>query len=375
MSEAIKPEVIDQLAEKLKGYFPSVVDFDRMKAELANPERYKVNPEQKFSISMAVRGLMARNSNTVINPKTVEADINYAVKALTTGSTTGSYLVPTIQASEIIDILAQSSVFRTANPTVWPMVGIEKLNVPTATATPTAEWLGENTSQSATDPTLGQLAFDLKSLRALTAVPNELLATSVPAVDTLVSRLIGVAFGEKEDVTFTSTSTTSGGFTSIYAASSTTTSLVGGSANGGDLAYSDLLTILSNAYTYKAKPPFAWFMHPRTFFQRVYGMIDLQSRPIVAPNAQSPINFGLFGWPVFISANFPVDQTNGSGTSQSYIAFTNPRYVHIAEPGGVEIAVSADFYFSSNQTAIRGVHRMDAGFAPPAGVVLLKGIN
>lgn len=371
-----KPEMIDRLAQELSQYFPSKVDFERLKADLQSPSKFRFLHESEFSISKAIRGIAAQQK-MVLNRQTAEEDIAYSQKALGTGTTPGSYLVPAIQANEIIALLAQASIYRAAGARIWPMNGIEKLNVPTATASPTVEWLGENTAQTASDPNLGQLAFDLRTLRSLSALPNELLTTSSPAIDTIVTDLLAKGFGEAEDTAFTATTSVANGPTSIYAVSGTTTvNAAGDNANGGTLVYNDLLTVIDKAYRAKAKGPFAWYCHPRTFFQRILGLLDLQSRPIVTQDSLAPIGFRLFGFPVFVSPNVPINQAVGSGTNQSYLVFANPTYIHIATPPtGLEIKISQDFFFDRNQVGVRGVERLDYGYAPLAGIAQIRGIS
>ena len=83
----------------------------------------------------------------------------------------------------------------------------------------------------------------------------------------------------------------------------------------------------------------------------------------------------LFGFPVYVSAEFPTNQAVGSGTNQSYILFTNPQYLNIADAGGLELQVSFERFFDSNETALRGVRRIDYGYAPAAAIVILAGVN
>jgi hypothetical protein len=53
----------------------------------------------------------------------------------------------------------------------------------------------------------------------------------------------------------------------------------------------------------------------------------------------------------------------------------NPRYCHIAQDSTIEFAVSMERYFDSAATAIRAVQHEDFGFAPAAGIVVLRGVN
>lgn len=331
-----------------------------------------------FSLSTAIRGMRAMRGETM-TPNTAEADVAYC-KALSTGATPGSYLVPTIQADEIIGYLSIGGILRKSGARIWPMNGIQKMTVPTALSAPTFVWMAQNSQQTPTDPNLGQMAFDLKEKRALIAIPNQLLATSVPAFDVLLSQILGQAAAESEDAAYFSTATISGAPTSLYANIANLTSLlVGGSANGGALAYSDILAVLAAMVAAKGYGPFAWYMSPRTFFQRVLGLVDSTSRPITVPTATqglfASIQYQLMGWPVWVSPFISETEANGSGTNQSHIIFTNPRYLHLAQDDNLEIAYSTERYFDSAQTACRAIVHADHGQAPPLGVVVLKGVN
>src|ERR1700722_4333168 len=83
-----------------------------------------------FSLSTMIRGLRAMRGEA-INHLSVESDVAY-VKALSTGSTPGSYLVPTLQADEIIAALLAGGVARQSGVRLWDMQGTQKLTVPTA---------------------------------------------------------------------------------------------------------------------------------------------------------------------------------------------------------------------------------------------------
>lgn len=338
-----------------------------------------------FQFSKMIRGLQAMSGRGAINVQTAESDIAF-VRALSTGSTPGSYLVPTIQADTIIQYLALGGVARASGVRIWPMAGQQKLNIPLALAAPDWQFLAQNAAQTPSDPNLGQLSFDLKTRRCLTAIPNELLKTSEPAFDALLGALIGIAAAEHEDSVFFASSTTAGDPEALMAASGISTLLVGGSADGGDLAYTDILAMMAEAYAVKAKPPFAWYASPRTVFSRLYGLEDSNKRPLFIPAfsglaepkftgaVAAPVGM-LFGHPVYCTPAIAEDESNGSGTNQSHMILTNPTYAHIAQSGSIEMAVSIERYFENNQTAVRAVHEVDFGYAPAAGIVALKGIN
>lgn len=375
----ISDEVINVVASTLqeKFGFATTSMLDKAVADVLKKTQEKVVSRNGFSLSTMIRGLRAMRGEAM-NPKTAEADVAYT-KALTTGSTPGSYLVPTIQAEEIIGYLTIGGIARAAGVRIWPMNGIQKMDVPTATTVPSWVWTAQNSVQTPTDPNLGQMVFDLKERRALIAVPNQLLAVSVPAFDTLLSELIGFGAAEHEDTAFFNTTQVSGGPMALFAASGITMVNTAGSANGGNLAYSDILAVLAAMVAAKGVGPFAWFFSPRTFFQRILGLVDTSSRPLVIPTLSeglyAGVQYRLMGWPVYVTPFLLENEALGSGTNQAHAIFTNPKYVHIAQDSNIQIAYSLERFFDANQTAIRAVQHEDFGYAPAAGIVCLRGIN
>jgi HK97 family phage major capsid protein len=380
-------EMMNALVDVLtKDYgIASISAMDRAMSDLVKRSGERTASGRRTpEISKMIRAMVAQLGRT-INEQTRDEDIAY-VRALTTGSTPGSYLVPTIQANEIIAMLSIGGVARASGVRVWPMPDSEKLTVPASLASPTWEFLAQNAPQTPSDPNLGQLSFTLKERRSLVAVPNELLRVSVPGIDSLLTELLGLAAAEHEDSVFFASSTTSGDPGALMAASGITTLMVGDSADGGDLAFTDILAVLAKAYAVKARGPFAWYGSPRTIFQRLYGLVDDSKRPIFIPAFSglaepkfpgatvAPVGV-LFGHPVYCTPAIAENESNGSGTNQSHLIFTNPSYAHIAQDGNIEMAISTERYFENNQTAIRAVQHEDFGYAPAAGIIVLEGIN
>lgn len=375
VSDEIVNVVASQLQEKYG--FATVSMLDRAVSDLLKKTQSKIEARNSFSLSTMIRGLRAMRGEPM-NPVTAEADVAY-VKALSTGSTPGSYLVPTIQAQEIIGYLTIGGIARASGVRVWPMQGVQKLNVPTALTTPSWVWTAQNSVQTPTDPNLGQMPFDLKERRCLIAVPNQLLAVSVPAFDTLLAELIGAGAAEHEDTAFFNTTTVSGGPTALFAAANVAMVNCAGSANGGNFSYADITNVLATMVAAKGKGPFAWYFSPRTFFQRILGLVDLSSRPLVIPTLSEglygDVQYKLMGWPVFVTPALLENEALGSGTNQAHCIFTNPKYLHIAQDGNIEIAYSLERYFDANQCAIRACNHEDFGYAPAAGIICCRGIN
>ena len=188
---------------------------------------------------------------------------------------------------------------------------------------------------------------------------------------------------EHEDQTIFASSRVTGGPINLLGVPNISTLNVGNSANGGNLAYSDLLATMAKAASVRARPPFTWFMSPRTFYSRIMGLVDLQSRPIFIPTATEglynapPTSFyvgRILGWPAYITPFISETEALGSGTNLSHLFFTNSSYLHLAQDSYLAIAVSTEFLFSSNSTALRATQHEDFSAAPPQGCVALLGI-
>lgn len=374
-------EVLNLVAEVLreKFSFATTTQIDKAVADIVEKTQKRVATGDKFSMTKMIRGMKVVKGDP-LNHQTQAADAEY-LKALETNATTGSYLVPTIQANEIIEFLTQSGVARAAGVRIMDLTGIDKLDVPSASVLPTWAWVGQNTSTTASDPTLGQTQFRMKSRRALVVVPNQMLLTSRPAYDTLLAELLGIAAAEHEDTAIFSATTVTNGPASLYATCTTSQTSVGGSANGGTMTYGDIPRAMAKSSAAKAKGPFVWFMSPRTWFNRVLGLIDAQSRPIVVTNVAQgsgtlgPMQVGyLMGFPVFVSPAIPENISFGSTSNTSYAVLTNPRYIIIGQSLNFELAISTERYFELDQTGIRAVNTEDIQYAPEAGTVVLAGI-
>lgn len=377
--QAVNNEVLGTVARLLQERygFSTKRDLDLAVADVVKRTAGREARGNTFSISKMIRGLAAREGK-VIAESTREDDLNY-LKALDTASTPGSYLVPTMQASDFIEYLSNAGILRAMGPRIWPMSGIQKLNIPMATAAPSVVWTSQTSATLPSDASGDKVSFDLKERRALSVVSNQLLKTSVPAFDTLLTELMATAMAESEDEAFFAASSVAGAPAALYAIAGTSKIHANSNgASGGNLLYTDILAVLAKMASVKGRPPYVWAMSGRTFYQRVLGLLDLQSRPLAIPTGVSglaaPVAGTLMGFPVYICPAIPETMALSSGSNLSYALLINPRYLHLADGGSFEVAVSTERYFESNETAVRCTHEIDWSVAPAAGAVILDGI-
>src|SRR5882672_1745602 len=127
-----KPEMVQKLAAELlaTGLFPSAVSLEKALMDITKTRGgngVSANHSAgEGSITRIIRGISAMKGS-VLNTVSVEEDLNYARKALTTGATPGSYVVPTVQADAIVEILGKGAAVRASGATVWPMQGVQNM--------------------------------------------------------------------------------------------------------------------------------------------------------------------------------------------------------------------------------------------------------
>jgi HK97 family phage major capsid protein len=388
---SFKSEQLNQLVEVLRDKYGIVTttQLDRAMSDLMKRTNSSRSIKAGVSLSRIIRGLRIKAGQPALNPELAESDVQYlestCTRALTSDSVPGQYLIPTVQADTIIEYLNLGGVARASGVRIWPMQGLLKMNVPVALQAPQFTWAAQTSATSASDPNLSQINFDLKERRCLVAIPNAMLSASVPAFDQLISELIGLAAAEHEDTfLFSSTQVSGAPMNIVGAANLTTLNANSNNANGGSLLFTDLTAMMAAMARAKGKPPFCWYASPRTFWQRIVGLTDTSSRPLFIPTAtqglQEPIRGAfwqgfLLGFPIWCSPFISETESVGSGSNQSHLILCNSSYIHLAQQMDLSLAVSAEFLFSSNQTALRATQLEDSAVAPAAGVVVLNGIN
>ena len=342
---------------------------------LARTQQRRVNGSEPFSLTRAVCGLSALKG-VAINPKTAEEDAAY-VRALTTGSTPGSYMVPVVQADAIISQLAQYSTARAAGCRIWPMSGIDQMNVPVGVSSPTFVWMAQNSRQTSSDLNAAQIPFNLKLQQAFELLPIQLFKSASPQWDVVLEDSFALGLAESEDAAMHASSTLSNAPVALMSQSGITTlNAANNAASGGNLLYADLLAILQKAIDAKVRPPYAWFMAGRTLL-RILSLTGTTSNPVLEleGDGTGPMAGRLFGWPVFATASIPINEAVSSGTNQSHLILTNPKSIHIAESGDISLEVSMDFALDAAQVALRIGHKVAFGYQPAASICVLQGVN
>lgn len=300
----------------------------------------------------------------------------YTAKALAAGvGSAGGYLVPEVQALEVVELLRKASAVRRLGPTVVPMPH-GTLLMAKLTGGAQADYLGENTAITPSLPSFGQIRLTARKLAALVPISNDLIRYSAPAADQVVRDDLVTALAEREDLAFlygnpTGTGNDPKGIRHwVLPAQEIPSSGATVDAMVADLA--TLVLALQEGKARMLRP--AWIMAPRTL-QALMAVRDGSGHFVFRPELQ---NGTLNGYPVATSLHVPV-------APSSEILLVDMADVLIGEATGLLIDASGEAAYPSggsvipafglDQTVIRCVTAHDLALRHEAAVAVLTGVT
>lgn len=286
------------------------------------------------------------------------------VKSLEAGTfTSGGFMVPPEFLPDIIDLLRSRSIVRRAGPRILPMDS-GTLTLRRQTQASTATYIGESEDITKTQPAGGQIVMTAKKLAAIVPISNDLLTyTSSPAADEFVRDDLIQVIAIREDQAFLRDDGLENKPKGIrfWAAVSNVSATNGTSATNIEEDFKDLINDLEGNDVPMIRP--VWFMNPRSK-NHLVNLRDANGN-LIFPEVRGA-NPTMYGWPVFVSTNIPVNL--GAGT-ESEIYFVDMNDAVIGEASGLIIAVdsSASYVenstlvssFARDETVIRAIQRHD----------------
>ena len=331
-----------------------------------------------------------------------------AVRAAAEGSTSaGGALVPAAYMQDQFVLSLQTAVAFRNTP------GHDTIPVPSPltywpreTVMPTSGAYAEAAIISATDATFAQQAITVKKQSALNQFSNELLADSTPAYEAYIGRSMSrslALFIDLQDLEGTGTGANILGMGSYSGLSAGYSVGTNGDAWGQSYASSGPVlpgTEFSRAMITAARnagfEPNAWIMRPDVLAS-LQGVLDGNGRyilesvggvfgaPVIVPNVgtlptqatyQTPPWKGmLFGIPVFLTTQIPVNEHQGDATDCSHVFLGDFNFARTIERQSVEMAISDQIYFTTDQTAVRVSARTAIVLLEPAAFIKQSGVR
>lgn len=288
-------------------------------------------------------------------------------------SSAGNPFLPAGQANTFYDRLRAAAVVLRAGPQILPLEDTT-LRIPGLSASVSVSAIGENTAITPSDPTFTSVTLTPRKLAALTLAANEALDDSNPGLREIVANDLVRQTATTLDLQFLEGSGTAPNMRGFRNMSGTTSATIGG-ANGGTPTLDDFATAVGTLETSNANlERAAWFMSGRTW-STVRKLKDSQSRYQLSPDPGADASKSLFGVPVYLSSQIPTTETTGINTDTSHVILADMSQIVVGQRKQVEVALSTDYAFNADQTAIRVLGRFDIGVLNAAAVYLMLGVR
>ncbi len=283
--------------------------------------------------------------------------------------TAGGYLIPDLLSVDIINLKESYGQFR-MNTFVVPMGG-GTLTFPRRKAGVTAQWVGQNSSTTASNPRFNNVQLNPKKLSALCAIPNELAEDAIINIGDFVAGEIGYAFALEEDVAgFTGdASALHGGITGVtnklIGVDGTIANIKGLTVATGS-GYATSYAAITRADIHKTKsllpayalrsPKTKWFMSS-TVWAQVIESLAAALGGATMKEFEDGLNPKLLGYPVEICQALPISPA----VNQVVILFGDLSMAStLGERAEFRIkATQEGQFFDNDQTGIKGTERID----------------
>lgn len=283
---------------------------------------------------------------------------------------TGSYLVPTITESEIIDTLEEVSPLVAMCDFQPGLPG--KMDIPTLTGRPALRYKRAtvDTAMGVSEPSFGQLSFDPDEMYCFFAVDNRLLQMSAIRLGELCVSLIrdGMMQGLADAVLNATGAAAYNSMTGILAEATAAyvLSLPAGKTAFSDITKADLSAAKAKALL-RAQNIGKWIMG--SWVRSLLGDLDRTGKePVISRGAQGEDL--ILGNGTVVEALMPAQAASGAG--KGFLAFGDLKTMFVGMVGGIQLGTSTEFLFNKNQTAFRGVINGQIVRKPFAGLITVK---
>ena len=268
--------------------------------------------------------------------------------------------VPTSFYNSLVEYMIETSTVLAAGATVVRTAGGEDLQIPVATAFPTASLVAENGAIGESDPTFAQKTLGAYKYGFITQASSELLDDTAINLPEFLARRGGEALGNGIGTAFVS-GTGSSQPQGIIAASgglNTVASATGSVAAGFD--YEDLVSAVHGVdRPYRAGS--VWILNDAVLAE-LRKLVDGQSRPLWQAGLTAGAPDTLLGYPVYVDPAMPTATTNGT----KGIVFGNiGQAVMVRFAGGVRVDSSTEYGYANDLVSWRFLVRADSEVVNP----------
>jgi HK97 family phage major capsid protein len=245
-------------------------------------------------------------------------------------TTTGSYLVPTGYADEVLRLAKQASVMMGRVRRI-PM-GVRSIRYPDINTEPTMTWVtDESTVKTESGPTFGYKTLECETCAAWLAVTDELVEDSVVDLGEFFMQLFAEAWGAEFDRCVLAGNNDP--FYGILYDSNVNETTMGAGKTSFDNVTVDNLIDMQSAITRERAHVDAVYIMNRYVFNILRKLKDDNGNPIYqGPAEQVPAT--ILGVPYILSEQMPGSADDGVSTP--FLIYGNPRYYMNGDRVGLE---------------------------------------
>jgi HK97 family phage major capsid protein len=300
-------------------------------------------------------------------------------KAMAAGEAiAGGFLVPDQFSQDVIDLLRPMSVVRGLGPVSMPMP-TGTMRVPKITSGSTGYYIGENSTITKSQVATGQLTLTWKKLAALVPISNDLLRFSSPGADAIVRDDMVRSIAQRENAAFLRGDGTSASPKGLrYWATAANIIAANSTVNLANVTVDlgKLILQLKNNNIPMTRP--AWIMSPRS----EHYLATVQNGNGFFVFRDEVLSGRLWGFPLAVTTEVPVNLTDGGGTNESEIYLVDMADAVIGEAKSLSVDSSGEASYtdggslvssySQDQTVIRAIAEHDFAMRREESVTLLN---
>lgn len=287
----------------------------------------------------------------------------------------GSSVAPAENAELFFDLLSAKSVLLAAGATQI-RTDHHSLAVPRLTSDVTSAWVAEGDTIVEDDPGLDTILATPRKVAALTSLSNEIVDDSVPGILQMVDASMSRSLANRMDLGFFEGSGTAPVIRGLKNVSGIQSLSMG--TNGAALAnldvFANALGLLDSA---NAGPRRAIFLSPRNWTALSTIKESTGSNKPVLTSDMDPagaIRPSIYGVPVYPTSQLSITETQGTSSAANSIYVVDLDQTVVVLRNDLNVELSRDFKFGSDQTVVRATARVDLVVPNPSGVVRVSGV-
>jgi len=367
---------IDKIKEENKTREETIKDLQqKARTETLRHDPIKNRTEAFRMLGMIGRQLIARAKNMAIPAEFADeaklvSDYQAQRASLSATAASGSYLVPTITESELIDTLEEVSDLLSRVDFIPGLPAAGTITIPTLVTRPTLQFARAtvDTKMTASDPAFSYMTVSPAEAYVIFGVDNKLLTMSAIALGSLLNALLrdSVIEGICNALVNGDGTASYNSITGILKEATYVTSLASGKNAFGDLGKANLTAVKSEVLKRgRAKGSFL-------MSNDILGVIEDLDRTGKVP----VVTYGQDGQPRILQNPVVIDEGMpdliDSAAATGILGFGDLAAYLVGLVGGIQIASSTDARFEYNQTCFRGLVNMDIKRKPVNIFRLLK---